>query len=77
MNAPLQSRWSPAGYQVVEVSDPAVPVVRVLPQSCDQPHPPSSPMGYRVVVVAEVFHLAPQWCRVIQPRQDLGYLLVC
>jgi hypothetical protein len=54
MHAPLQSPWSPAGYQVVEVSDAAIPVVRVLPQACDQPPRPSLPMGYQVVVVAEV-----------------------
>src|SRR5260221_4448007 len=52
---PLQSPWSPAGYQVVEMSGAGPPVVGLAPDSGNPPVvrpalPPSSPVGYTVVV---------------------------
>ena len=57
-SVPLQSPWSPVGYQVVEVTDPNVPVLVPAPPACsgagpEAPRLPSSPVGYRVVVAAE------------------------
>src|SRR5260221_12284226 len=56
---PLQSPWSPVGYQVVEVSGAGPPLVGLAPESgspignapvARPALPPSSPVGYKVVV---------------------------
>jgi hypothetical protein len=47
---PLTNAWSPVGYQVVDVTDAQEPV----PGAAKTPAPvPSSPLGYRIVLVAE------------------------
>jgi hypothetical protein len=51
-SVPLQSPWSPVGYQVVEVTDPKVPTLVAAP-AVHAPLLPSSPVGYRVVVAQE------------------------
>jgi hypothetical protein len=65
---PLQSPWSPVGYQVVEVSDAGPPVVGLAPES-GSPNgnaplvrpaiPPSSPVGYKVVVTEKATPRSP------------------
>jgi hypothetical protein len=53
---PLESPWSPVGYNVVEVASELVPVVRPLTaEEAAAPRPwlPSSPVGYRISMVAE------------------------
>jgi hypothetical protein len=51
---PLQSPWSPVGYQVVEVTDPSAPTPVVTPGPLPEPllFPPS-PEDYAVVVAEE------------------------
>jgi hypothetical protein len=63
---PLERPWSPVGYNVVEVANDLVPVVRPLtPEQAAAPEPwlPSSPVGYRVSVVAE--EITPPKKRVV------------
>src|SRR5262249_36505401 len=73
---PLQSPWSPAGYQVVEVADEKTPAVpghapTTSPaRAGKKPEPkwlPSSPLGYRITQVADEEVPAPvrsRWSHV-------------
>jgi hypothetical protein len=78
---PLQSPWSPVGYQVVEVADekvPAIPVGRQTSRSAGAgPKPakvaqsavPSSPLGYRVIQVAE--EKSPEPPPALEPKVEI------
>jgi hypothetical protein len=70
---PLQSPWSPAGYQVVEVADEVTVIPASPPRSRsggdttvpESPRRPSSPVGYRVTQVGEEHVPGPS--RPVQP----------